>query len=192
MEGECRSINISAFLLGLLGARNMGSQLVNDKNTKAKQIGIGEGGFTLIELIIVFSIIGILASMAVTAFYVYREDVEYAKVEADLRNARLAASAFEFEDDSLPAGFSVPLTFSATDGSPLAGNLATILPGGSVSPDVMLGASYDACDATSHPFDLNSRILSLPCRADRYAFYVKFCGGFNIYIPNIALPGGIC
>jgi type IV pilus assembly protein PilA len=65
-----------------------------------------QGGFTLIELMIVIAIIGILAAIAVPQFSLYRAQSYNASSKADLKVAYTAAQAF-FVDN--PTG-----TFDAT------------------------------------------------------------------------------
>ncbi len=53
-----------------------------------------QGGFTLIELMIVIAIIGILAAIAIPQFSAYRTRSYNAAAEADLRNAATAQEAY--------------------------------------------------------------------------------------------------
>lgn len=146
-----------------------------------------DGGFTIIELIFSMAIVGILSVIAMTSFAIYKQDVEYTKAESDMRNAR---TAFEVGDNDSPTGFSLPLTASQTDGGALAGPLADILPGASVSPDVMLSAQYLNC-AGAPPMAINQLLLSQPCNSDRYVSFTKFCNGLQLLQRNLA-QGDVC
>ncbi len=148
-----------------------------------------EAGFTLIELLYTMSIVGILSSMAMASFYVYREDVEYHKAEYDLRNAR---TALEVGDHEAPAGYVLPMTDTGTTGGPVMGALADILPGAVTSPDVLLGVQYEACANRSPAnWTINQMLLSRPCKADRYTSYLKHCNGVEVIQRNLA-QGDVC
>ena len=53
-----------------------------------------EGGFTLVELLVVIIIIGILAAIAIPAFLNQRQNAWVSQVESDLRNAAIAAESY--------------------------------------------------------------------------------------------------
>jgi prepilin-type N-terminal cleavage/methylation domain-containing protein len=62
-----------------------------------------EKGFTLIELMIVIAIIGILASIAIPQFSVFRTRSYDSAAESDLKNATIAQEAY-FIDEQTYAG----------------------------------------------------------------------------------------
>ena len=138
-------------------------------------------GFTMIELLIAIAIIGILASLALTSFTIYREDAEYSKAESDLRNSR---TAMEAGSQDLPDGYSLALTYSDITGGVLANPLSEVMPEGASSRDVRLGASYESC-AGGAPGDLNQFIIASSCKANRSISYSRFCNGLEVIIPEL-------
>ena len=151
-----------------------------------RSILASEKGFTLIELLYSVSIVGILAAISMTAFYVYKEDVEYAKAVNDLRNAR---TAFEVGDSEASAGDAMGLTFTATTGGEVVAPLDEYLPGAVTSNQVMLGAQYRNC-SPDEGMVINQMLVSIPCNAERYTSYTRFCNGLEILQNDI--EGGGC
>ena len=65
-------------------------------------------GFSLIELMIIIAIIGVLASIAVTQFSLYRKRAYNSSALADLRSAAAAQEAYHV-DNKMYAGLSASL-----------------------------------------------------------------------------------
>jgi len=138
-------------------------------------------GFTMIELLISIAIIGILASLALTSFTIYRQDAEYSKAEADLRNSR---TAMEAGSQDLADGYSLALTYSDVVGGVLVDPLAEVMPQGATSKDVRLGASYESCDGGA-PGDLNQYIIASSCKANKSISYSRFCNGIEVLVSEL-------
>jgi prepilin-type N-terminal cleavage/methylation domain-containing protein len=141
-----------------------------------------EAGFTLIELLYTFTIIGVLSVLSMSAFFVYKENAEYAKAEATLHGARLALQQGEL--DASP-GMNVGMTWTGTGGGVVSGDLAVIMPGASTSKKVRLGGMYNDCSALNglDPWEV---AIAQPCNADRYVRWTKFCNGIQLLETEVA------
>lgn len=148
-------------------------------------IFVNQSGATMIELLYVIVIIGILASISIVSYSMYKEKAEYAKAEATLRNAR---TAFEVGDQDAPDGLNVPITFSGVIGGPVVAPLATILPGAQLSIDVRLGAAYNSCTPAVDPATVHQFLIAQPCRAGEYIAWAKLCNGTELTLHNVPQP----
>ena len=144
-----------------------------------------ESGFTLIELLIVIAILGILSSLMMTSFWIYKERAEYAKAQTLLHQAK---TAFEVGDQDAAPGHTMPLQTSATDGSSLAGPLSDMLPALVMPDQVQLSAIYASC-ANGAPMQLAQFLSINPCKATRRMQWTRFCNGVEIHLEGIPSVG---
>ena len=70
----------------------------------ARLNGDSEGGFTLIELLVVMLILGILAAIAIPAFFSQREKANDAQAKSMARAAQTAVETFATDNDGSYAG----------------------------------------------------------------------------------------
>ena len=76
--------------------------MCRDLRARAKKIFASQGGFTLVEVLIVVTMIGILASVAVPRFTSSLELANTAKVQADLQTLDAAIVMYEAEKGTTP------------------------------------------------------------------------------------------
>jgi type IV pilus assembly protein PilA len=120
-----------------------------------KKRAAGDGGFTLVELLVVVVIIGVLVAIAVPMYLNYRKGAANKSAESDVRAAVSAIEQFYTENGntypaSTSADISNKLLFgtttsggTATGGSP---QTATLSPGNTMQYKVSAdGASYKVC-----------------------------------------------
>lgn len=156
----------------------------NKTHSQNPQPSLGaEAGFTLIELLTTMAIISILSGLAISTYFLYRENAEYSKGVATLRNARTAYGAGELE---LPEGYSMAFTQTGVSGGNLSGELSRVLPGANTPGQVRLGAEVNQCDEGSDPLDRAAFIVSEPCLSEQEVRWQKFCGGIEILSEHVA------
>lgn len=72
-------------------------------------------GFTIIELIVAISIIGLLMSISVVSYGGWRQNVTTTQLKNDLRNASTALENYKNFNDTYPPSISTLSNFSASD-----------------------------------------------------------------------------
>ncbi len=144
---------------------------------------ISEKGFTLIELLVVIALIGILASLSIEGFTLYRANAAYASVESSLQNARIAAEAGQTDVNNLPPP--VPWFFQNVPGPVNDASAARYLPGFKLSPDTMFWAFYnpDCMDGACQSDFIEVR----HCKANEFALWTRWGDGFEMTLHH--LPG---
>jgi prepilin-type N-terminal cleavage/methylation domain-containing protein len=145
-----------------------------------------DSGFTLIELLTIIAIIGILSSLALTSFKVYRADAAYTVAESTLRNARSAVEASLNNIDNPPPA--VALTSQSAPGPLSDASARAFLPALQLPKNVKLDVFYDPTCVTGA---CQSEILQVShCFADEYTRWVRFGDGVDMLLENVA--GGGC
>jgi prepilin-type N-terminal cleavage/methylation domain-containing protein len=144
-----------------------------------------EAGFTLIELLTVIAIIGILASLSLTSYVLYKASAAYTVAETGIHDAQTAFEAGTIDPDSLPASFG--LVSQATQGE-LSDNAAKeLLPGFRIPRNSKFSVLFDKTCAVNT--DTLAYMQMNHCQGDRYITWERFCDGVTV---KLAVSGEGC
>ncbi len=144
-----------------------------------------EKGFTLIELLVIIAIIGILASLGLSAFHVYKANAAYAVVGDTMHKAVIALEAGVNDIDNPPGD--VALVSQAVGGALNDASANDLLPGMRIPKDVNFRVQYDSgCLGGG----CQSAMMQIKhCKGEEYQQYVRFGDGISVLLENIAGEG---
>lgn len=142
-----------------------------------------DSGFTLVELITAVGIIGVLASISIQSFSVYKKNAYYSIATRTLGDARIAFSAAETgTEGDLPS-----LSTTISTGGETTGVADEILPGLIMPVGVSLNVSYNpSCDNAG--CDVIS-LISAHCKGEAYTTWIRSGDYFDILVEKISGAG---
>lgn len=109
-----------------------------------------EGGFTLVELLVVIAVLAILTAVAVFAVGGITDRGEESACEATADSVRIASEAFHAQEGDPAASLSALTTgefLVLDDDVTVAGNVITVQPGKTVTYVPASGGVTNTCDA---------------------------------------------
>ncbi len=143
-----------------------------------------DSGFTLLELLVVMTMIGILSYLGLTSFYVYKSDAAYSVAESVLRNARVAVEASLNDIDNPPAAVDLVQTAS---GKITNQSASQYLPGMQLPKNIKITVVYDPSCAEA---GCQSDFLEVRhCLGKEYLQWVRFGDGTEAQLNHLAGVG---
>jgi prepilin-type N-terminal cleavage/methylation domain-containing protein len=146
----------------------------------------GERGFTLIELLTVIAIIGIVAALGMTSFYVYRSDAAYAVSE---RLVQDGVRSIEATLNNVDQTFSPISNYTQTvQGTITDPSAAKVLVGLMVPKKSKIEFSYDpTCDNAACVL---ASFEARHCMSHEHIRWIRYGDGVDVRLEHLA--GGGC
>ncbi len=143
-----------------------------------------QAGFTLIELLTVVGIIGILASLSLTSFMLYRANAAFAVVQRTLQDSRVGVESTLTNPENVPPA--VALVNQQVPGSLVDGTARTFLPAIQIPRNISYSVSFDPGCQTG---GCQSAFIEARHRyGKRYQQWIRF--GDGLYIPVEVVADG--
>lgn len=144
-----------------------------------------ECGFTLIELLTVIATIGVLVSLALTGFSVYRASAAYAVATSTYKSARNALEAAISDPNNLPGAVSP--TVRVSDQGPVGGAARTVMPGMQMPKNMVMQVQYDptCVDASCNEAYLSTR----HCIGKEYLYWFRRGDGVEMLVEHVGGAG---
>jgi prepilin-type N-terminal cleavage/methylation domain-containing protein len=144
-----------------------------------------DSGFTLIELLTIIAIIGVLASLALSSYAIYKNSATFAVIETALQDAQTSFEAGIVDPDNLPASFGlIAQTAAGEMTNPVASSL---LPGFRLPRLTKFQVRFDG--ACANPNDSMGFMQINHCQGKKYLTWERFCDGV---IVRLAVDGDGC
>ena len=115
---------------------------------------VGQGGFTLIELIIVVAVISIVAALAVPLYANEEARARIAKVQAEIRTLACAVNLYKAHMGTLPGALTALTTAAVNGRNESAGPFATSIPMPPPGGSPAWGAAYTYTSSTVGTFSI--------------------------------------
>ena len=145
-----------------------------------------DNGFSMVELLIVMSIIGILSAIGITSWTMYMDNAEFSRVVKTVHDAKTALED-GVQNMSELGGFVAGWTGS--HGESLKAPLDDALPGMAVPDGVKMWVSRMDCNSEGRYMD---NITVIACKRGVAQWYVTTCGGWTLTGPKMNFGPGFC